>query len=137
MGQPWWGNPYVMPGLPAPRREMPAAGALAALLERDGADGASAPAGAAALAPPAAAAGPEPGSAAMPTSWRSPTARVATGPPTGPPAVWGANFPVAHDRGQSMAGPAVLIRASRKFPCDGSVAHAFRAFDPLTFLTFQ
>jgi hypothetical protein len=105
MGQPWWGNPYVMPGLPAPRREMPAAGALAALLERDGADGASAPAGAAALAPPAAAAGPEPGSAAMPTSWRSPTARVATGPPTGPPAVWGANFPVAERPGPEHGWP--------------------------------
>ena len=49
MGQPWWGNPYVMPGLAAPRREMPAAGALAALLARDGADGASVAAGAFAL----------------------------------------------------------------------------------------
>ena len=137
MGQPWWGNPYVMPGLPAPQRETPAAGMLAALLERDGADGVSAPAGAAAPAPHAAAA-PEPGAAPMPTSWRSPIARVATGPPTGPPAGLGlVNIAAPDPRGRTTAGPAVLIRASRKFPCDGSVAHAFRAFDPLTFLTFQ
>src|SRR5580658_8348985 len=70
MGQPWWGNPYVMPGLPAPQRETPAAGALAALLERDAADGASGAAGAAAPAPHAAAA-PESDSAPMPASWRS------------------------------------------------------------------
>jgi hypothetical protein len=93
MGQPWWGNPYVMPGVAAPQREIPAAGALAALLERDAADGASAPAGAAAPVPHAAAARePEPDSAPIPTSWRSPIARVAIGPPTGPPQSWGSPY---------------------------------------------
>ena len=91
MGQPWWGNPYVMPGLPAPQRETPAAGMLAAWLERDGAGGVSGPAGAAATAPHAAAA-PEPGAAPMPAFWRSPIARVATGPPTGPPQAWGSSY---------------------------------------------
>ena len=106
MGQPWWGNPYVMPGLPAPRRETPAAGALAALLERDGADGASAAAGAAAPAPHAAVApGPEPAAAPMPASWRSPIARVATGPPTGPHAVWVANFLEAERPGPEHGWP--------------------------------
>jgi len=89
MGQPWWGNPYVMPGLPAPQRETPAAGALAAVLARDTAEAASAPAGAVAPAPHAAAA-PDP--APMPTSRRSPIARVATGPPTGPPQAWGSPY---------------------------------------------
>jgi hypothetical protein len=88
MGQPWWGNPYVMPGLTTPQRETSAAGALAAWLERDGA---SAQAGAVAPAPHGAA-GPEPGSAPMPASWRSPVARVATGPPTGPPQAWGSPY---------------------------------------------
>jgi len=94
MGQPWWGNPYVMPGLPAPRREMPAAGALAALFERDAGGGAAAPAGVAAPAPYAAAAAREPESdaAPRPASWRSPIARVATGPPTGPPQPWGSPY---------------------------------------------
>jgi hypothetical protein len=31
----------------------------------------------------------------------------------------------------------ILLSAGRKFPCEGSMAHAFRAFDPLTFLAFQ
>ena len=92
MGHPWWGNPYVMPGLPAPQRETPAAGVLSALLARDAADGASAPAGTAAPAPHAAAAAPELDAAPMPASWRSPVARVATGPPTGPPAVRAQQF---------------------------------------------
>jgi hypothetical protein len=91
MGQPWWGNPYVMPGLPALQRATPAAGMLSALLARDTAEAASAPAGAAALAPHAAAA-PEPGAAPMPPSWRSPITRVATGPPTGPPQPWGSPY---------------------------------------------
>ena len=91
MGQPWWGNPYVMPGLAAPQRETPAAGALAALLECDTADGAFALAGAASPAPCDAAA-PEPDSAPMPASWRAPIARVATGPPTGPPQPWGSAY---------------------------------------------
>jgi len=86
MGQPWWGNPYVMPGLAAPQRATPAAGMLSALLARDAADGAFALAGAASPAPHAAAAPePEPNGAPMPASWRSPIARVATGPPQ----VWG------------------------------------------------
>jgi hypothetical protein len=91
MGQPWWGNPYVMPGLAAPQRATPAANALAALLARDTADSVSAPAGKAAPAPHAAAA-PGPDSAPMPASWRSPIARVATGPPTGPPQAWGSAY---------------------------------------------
>jgi len=91
MGQPWWGNPYVMPGLAAPRRETPAAGMLSALIARDTVGGASAPAGAASSAPHAAAAR-EAGFAPMPASWRSPVARVATGPPTGPPQAWGSAY---------------------------------------------
>jgi len=93
MGQPWWGNPYVMPGLPAPQRETPAAGMLSALLARDAAEAASAPDGGAAPAPHAAAASePEADPAPMPTSWRSPIARVGTGPPTGPPQAWGSPY---------------------------------------------
>ncbi|HVC59633.1 MAG TPA: hypothetical protein VND19_04610 [Acetobacteraceae bacterium] len=83
MGLPWWGNPYVMPGLPAEARETPAAGALAAVLERD------APGAAPASAPHAAAA---PAPAQMPASWRPPLAHAATGPPTGPPLHWGAPY---------------------------------------------
>ena len=105
MGHPWWGNPYVMPGLPAPQRETPAAGALAELLARDGADGASAPDGTASLAPHAAAPEPEPGFAPMPASWRSPIARVTTGPPTGPQAVWAANFIAAERPGPEHGWP--------------------------------
>jgi hypothetical protein len=85
MGLPWWGNPYVMPGVPAEQRETPAAGALAALLARDAPANASAPA-------PHAAATPEPDSAPTPASWRPPLARVAIGPPTGPPLPWGSPY---------------------------------------------
>jgi hypothetical protein len=104
MGQPWWGNPYVMPDLAAPQRETPAAGALAALLERDGAEAASTPAGAAAPVPHAFAA-PEPEAAPMPASWGAPIARVATGPPTGPQAVWVANFLVTERPGPEHGWP--------------------------------
>jgi len=93
MGQPWWGNPYVMPGLAAPQRATPAAGRLSALLARDAADGAAAPAGAASPAPhEAAAPRTEFDSAPMAASWRSPIARIATGPPTGPPQAWGSPY---------------------------------------------
>ena len=104
MGQPWWGNPYVMPGLAAPQRATPAAGMLSALLARDTGEAASAPAGAAWPAPHAAAA-PEPDAAPMPASWRSPIARVATGPPTGPQAVWVANFLVTERPGPEHGWP--------------------------------
>jgi len=93
MGQPWWGNPYVMPGLAAPKRETPAAGALAAVLERCAGDGVAAQAGVAAPAPYAAAAPvADPDFTPMPASWRPPVARVATGPPTGPPQAWGSAY---------------------------------------------
>jgi hypothetical protein len=93
MGQPWWGNPYVLPGLPAPQRETPAAGALAALLARDVDDGAAGPDDTAGLvARTAATAASERDCAPMPAFWRSPIARVATGPPTGPPQAWGSPY---------------------------------------------
>jgi hypothetical protein len=78
MGLPWWGNPHVMPGLPAEARETPAAGALAALLARDADDDAPA------QAPPTAAA-PAPQCAPTPASWHRPLAHAGSDPPTGPP----------------------------------------------------
>ncbi len=54
---------------------------------------------------------------ALPPAFRRQVlARTATAPPTGPPAVSAPNSLCLHDRGQSMAGPAVLICADRKFP---------------------
>ena len=54
---------------------------------------------------------------ALPPAFRRQVlARTATGPPAGPPAIWAPNSLCLNDRGQSVAGPAVLIRADRKFP---------------------
>jgi hypothetical protein len=103
----WWENPDIMPGMVGDPAARPAAEALASLLSRQAAATAAPPAP---TAEPAAAR-PAP----MPAIRRPVLARTtATGPPTGPPAPW-ANKPVTpNERGQPMAGPAVLIRAGRK-----------------------
>ncbi len=102
-GLQWWDNPNVVPGMTGEIVATPAATAMAALLARQ----------AAADAPPPvphvvpAAAGP----ARMPAYCRQGFRRASTGPPTGPP-VRTANPFTPDERGQSMAGPAVLIPAN-------------------------
>jgi hypothetical protein len=75
-GLPWWENPRIMPGLPAEPGETPAADGLVALLARDVAADAPAPA-------PRAAAPRRP--ALKPASRHPVRARAGTAPPTGPP----------------------------------------------------
>jgi hypothetical protein len=107
-GLQWWESPDIMPGMIGETAATPAATALASLLSRQ----------AVAIAPPPApnvepaAARPAP----LPAIRRRVFARAATGPPIGPPpATCGRYQPLTPDeRGQPMAGPAVLIRADRK-----------------------
>jgi hypothetical protein len=109
-GLQWWENPDIMPGMIGETPATPAAMAMASLLSRQ----------AVAIAPPPAPnvvrAAPEP--APLPAIRRRVFARTATGPPigppTGPPATWGYQPLTPDERGQPMAGPAVLIRADRK-----------------------
>jgi hypothetical protein len=112
-GLQWWENPNLIPGMSGEIPAAPAAEALASLLSRQAAANAL---------PPApnvepAAARPAPLPAIRPVLARTatgPPTHPPTGPPIGPPATWDYQ-PVAFDeRGQPMAGPAVLIRADRK-----------------------
>ena len=111
-GMLWWENPHVTPGLADETMAAPAATAMAALLSRE-ADAAGAP-----LAPTnIVCSDAEP--ALLPVPQRRVSARTATGPPTGPPAIRAQQLSLRlNDRGQSMAGPAALIRAGRTFPFD-------------------
>jgi hypothetical protein len=101
-GLQWWENPNIVPGM------IPAVSALSSsLLPPQAVTDAS---------PPAPNAQPaEAGHALWPASWRQVLARAGTGPPatTGPPAAWTAHPMMPYERGQSMAGPAVLIRADQ------------------------
>ncbi|HEY3848759.1 MAG TPA: hypothetical protein VGL95_16775 [Acetobacteraceae bacterium] len=109
-GLQWRENPDIMPGMIGETVATPAATAMASLLSRQ----------AVAIAPPPApnvvraAAEPAP----LPAIRRRVFARTATGPPaglpTGPPTTWGYQPLTPDERGQPMAGPAVLIRADRK-----------------------
>jgi hypothetical protein len=113
-GLQWWENPDLVPGMIGETAAAPAAEAMAALLSRQ----------AVANTPPPAP-NAEPATAKpvllpilLPTIRRPVFARTATGPPTGPPAPWGYQPVTSDERGQPMAGPAVLIRADRKpSPC--------------------
>ena len=110
-GLQWWENPDLVPGMSGETAAQPAAEALASLLSRQAVAFALPPA----LNVEPAAARPTP----LPAIRRV-LARTATGPPTwpptGPPATWGYQPVASDERGQPMAGPAVLIRANRN-PC--------------------
>jgi hypothetical protein len=108
-GLGWWENPHLVPGMSGETPVQPAAEALASLLSRQAIAHAPVPA-------------PNVGPAAarpvrLPAIRRPVLPRTATGPPThpptGPPATWGYKPVTSDERGQPMAGPAVLIRADR------------------------
>ncbi len=107
-GLQWWENPNIMPGMIGETPATPAATAMASLLSRQ------AVAHALPLAPNVVPAAAEP--ALLPAIPRQVFARTATGPPTGPPSAWGHQPLTSDERGQPLAGPAVLIRADRN-PC--------------------
>ena len=108
-GLQWWENPDIVPGMIGETPATAAAEALAALLSQDAI--ANTPPPAPNIEPAAARPAPLP-------AIRRVLARTATGPPTGPPigppATWGYQPVASDERGQPMAGPAVLIRANRK-----------------------
>ncbi len=110
-GLQWWENPYLIPGISGETPARPAAEAMASLLSRQAVADTPPPALSAAPNLVPAAAQPVP----KPTLQRPVFARTATGPPTGPPspAAWGYQPLTSNERGQHMAGPAVLIRADR------------------------
>ncbi|HEY3848349.1 MAG TPA: hypothetical protein VGL95_14680, partial [Acetobacteraceae bacterium] len=103
-------NPDIMPGMIGETVATPAATAMASLLSRQAVVDAPPP------APNVVPAVAEP--APLPAIRRQVFARAATGPPigppTGPPTTWGYQPLTPDERGQPMAGPAVLIRAARK-----------------------
>jgi len=105
-GLHWWENPNIVPGMIGETAARPAATAMASLLSRQAMAEASPPAS---YVVPAAAA-----PAVLPAIRRQVFARTAIGPPTGPPCTWGYQPLASDERGQPMAGPAVLIRADRK-----------------------
>jgi len=104
-GLQWWENPNVMPGMIGESTAAPAATAMASLVSRQAVADAPPP------APNVVPAATEP--ARPPAFRRRVFARTATGPPTGPPSAWGYQPLTCDERGQSMAGPAALIRADR------------------------
>jgi len=104
-GLQWWENPNVMPGMVGETTAAPAATAMGLLLSRQAAAAAPSP------APHVLPAAAEP--ARLPAIRRRVFARTATGPPTGPPAIRGDQPVTSDQRGQPMAGPAVLIRADQ------------------------
>jgi hypothetical protein len=107
-GLQWWENPGVIPGMVTRPAPAPAAMAMAVLLERQAEAAAPSPA-------PSTIMRFEANPAPLPVFLRQVVARTATGPPTGPPGCPGAPIRLClNERGQSMAGPAVLIRADRK-----------------------
>jgi hypothetical protein len=113
-GLQWWENPDLVPGMSGETATQPATTALAVLLSRQAV--ANTPPPAPTVEPAA------PGPALPPAIRRQVFARTATGPPThpptGPPANWGHQPVTSDERGQPMAGPAVLIRADRiPLPC--------------------
>jgi len=108
-GLQWWENPDLIPGMIGESVATPAATAMALLLSRQ------AVAHAPPLAPNVEPAAGEP--TPLPAIRRQVFARAATGPPiwppAGPPPTWGYQPVTPNERGQPMAGPAVLIRADR------------------------
>ena len=88
-GLQWWENPDIIPGMMGLPAATPAATATALLLARDAVVDTPPP------ARPAMPAEPEP--AVSPAPQRPAVARVATGPPTGPPVRW-ITIPVAPPR---------------------------------------
>ena len=107
-GLQWWENPDIVPGMIGETAAHSAATAMASLLSRQ----------AVAFAPPPAPnAEPAAAESAPLPAIRRVLARTATGPSTGPPiglpATWGYQPVTSDERGQPMAGPAVLIRAGR------------------------
>ena len=129
-GLQWWENPGVVPGI-VTGFSAPSAAATALRKLQAQAD----------VPPPAPHAKQAeatharlPGSW-VPASWRQVFARAGPGPSTGPPGCAGLPTAVMSDgRGQSMAGPAVLIRADRKSRARSGTAHAFGSSDPPVFL---
>jgi hypothetical protein len=114
-GLQWWENPDIVPGMTGETPATLAATALAALLARPAVADARPP------APRVLPAEAEP--IALPAIRRHVLARTATGPPTGPPSVWNDRHLASDERGQPMAGPAVLIRANPNTPaCPGMAA---------------
>jgi hypothetical protein len=105
-GLGWWENPDLVPGMIGETPATAAAETLASLLSQQAVANA---------VPPAPNVVPAAVEAALPPAIRRVLARTATGPPTGPPngqpAHWGYQPVASDERGQSMAGPAVLIRA--------------------------
>ena len=105
-GLQWWENPDVIPGMIGETPAAPAATALARLLSRHALPDAPPPLPAATITLPAI------GPALSPAPRRLVFAHAAWRPPTGPPLAWTSHFVAMNARGQSMAGPAILIRAA-------------------------
>jgi len=87
-GLQWWENPNVVPGMAGETTAAPAATAMALLLSRQAAAAAPSPA-------PRNIVRSEAEPALPPAFRRQVLARTATGPPTGPPAVWAHQFSYA------------------------------------------
>jgi hypothetical protein len=125
-GLQWWDNPNIVPGT-VPGFGAPAM-TTASLLQFQ--------AEASALPPAPHAGQAKAAHAALPASWLAASrrqffARAGPGPSTGPPRRPDAITVMSNARGQSMAGPAVLIRAGRKSRAGPCAAYPFIAFDPL------
>ena len=136
-GLHWWENPGVIPGM-GPHAETPATTSAAVRQIRAIANAAprvpSAPQAepthvrflASQSRAPRVAASLPPDSW-LPASLRQVFARAGPAPSTGPPGCPGLRYSVTtYERGQSMAGPAVLIRADRQSRARPRTAHANR-----------
>ncbi len=91
-GLHWWENPNIMPGMAGETAAAPAATAMALLLSRQSAAAAASPA-------PTHMVRSEAEPARPPALRRQAVARNATGPPTGPPAIWAHQFSYACTNG--------------------------------------
>jgi hypothetical protein len=84
LGLQWWENPNIVPGMIGETAAAPAATAMALLLSREAAAAAASPA-------PKTIVRSEAERVLPPVFRRQGNVRTATGPPTGPPAVWAIN----------------------------------------------
>jgi hypothetical protein len=91
-GLQWWENPGVIPGMVSVPPPAPAAMAMAVLLERQAAADVPTPA-------PTTIVRSEAAPALPPVFLRRIVARIATGPPTGPPGTWAHQFVYAGANG--------------------------------------
>jgi hypothetical protein len=108
-GLQWWDNPLIVPGM-APGFGLPAAPA-ASLLQQAVANAPPLPPPAPSAMPVEAAHAHLPASCQPASGWRI-FARAGPAPPSGRTLPETAYSAMLHERGQSMAGPAVLIRAA-------------------------